>query len=196
MVVKENLPPHFFSVPISMPIIEHFENERVIEKPSEIQLKRTPKRTTFINRTGLYDKKREDLQGFVSYSEQKSPFKAMYYSRKNLTELQKKIVEEVKQRYGYDISEQDETQLLQIMRVMDYWYSDNPVDQKFFDQELKKLNNLVISYSLPKINKGIQHYLNYIRDSNNPRHSMPDLPKFPSSTGNNKIPDTRSFYGN
>lgn len=99
-----------------------------------------------------------------------SPFSSLFFSRENINEIQRLI------RYNvyvntdrkFIIDNQDEDELLIIMRGVYLQYSRVPSDKQYYNQAIKKLNALVINVLMPNLISNIEQYVGYLRDSKTP----------------------------
>lgn len=113
-----------------------------------------------------------------------SPFSKIYFSKENISWLQKNIRYEVYKLSDkrYVIDRQDETNLLIIMKAIYLQNSKNPKNSLYFKEELLRLNRLVLNQTVPDIITQLQQYGAYIRDiSKNPEPIS--LPQNVSITG-------------
>ena len=92
----------------------------------------------------------------------------------------------------YIISEQDQTELIMVMRKVDMWYSSNPIDKNDFSDEVIRLNKIVVSLCVPKIISEIKSYVKYLRDVKNPIYGVLPSPKFTTTVGSKNL-DTVSY---
>lgn len=96
-----------------------------------------------------------------------SPFSLLYFSLDNIKEVQRLI------RYNvyihtdkkYVIDEQDETELVIIMRGVYLQYAKVQNEENKFQGEIERLNGLVVTELLPNLVSNIEQYVGYIKDS-------------------------------
>jgi hypothetical protein len=107
-----------------------------------------------------------------------TPLTFLYFSDKNVKNIQNLIRYIVSKEIGQNIDEQNVTELMIIMRSIFLEYSQHPplIDEKMtperrvailklYTNEVDRLNQLVVNESVPKIISQIQAYLDYLKDS-------------------------------
>jgi Family of unknown function (DUF5761) len=100
--------------------------------------------------------------GLSSLSQMEDGVNTRFFSTKNANHLQDRMANIVKQRTGHQISRQDDTALLIIMRRI---YADNASnDLAHQDEQLAYLNTKVLEACVPMILTGIKMRLTYLRD--------------------------------
>jgi hypothetical protein len=119
-----------------------------------------------------------------------NPFSRMFFSVENIKWLQSNIRYKV---YTYSdskhiISNQDEANLIIVMRAMYLQYSNNPSCKKDYRGEILRINNLVLGKIVPDIITELEQYKGYLRDIEKNPEPIP-LPQNVSITG------TRGSYG-
>lgn len=90
-----------------------------------------------------------------------------FFSNQNIAVVQKALREEVKRVHGWTISRQDDTELVLIMRGVFNMNNASVLDHDLIDQ-VHRLNDLVVEYTLPRLVTNIKHYIGYLRDSSRP----------------------------
>ncbi len=216
MVLKENIHPSYFQTLSTNEFSNKIENyetitseldsnpknskELVIEKPDN------PEFNTYLL-TDLTEKPKLNFKNKLSISNEKdnkqkisrfglnevnTPFKQLFYSQTNISILQQMIKNKVYEYSKYKISDQDQTELSIVMRKVDVWYSNNPIEYEKFADEVIRLNKIVVSLTLPKIISEIKSYIKYLRDVKNPIYGVLPNPKFTTTLGDKKI-DTVSY---
>ena len=120
-------------------------------------------------------------------------FSKLYFSRNNIDEIQKVIrytiwVESDKQ---YSIGDQDETELVVIMRGVYLEYSRMPSDISQYTKEILRLNTLVLNTIIPKLLSNITQYIDYLRDSQGPLR-ISERPENVSQAGLKQTRDSMS----
>lgn len=218
MVLKENIHPSYFqnlSVNSFADETEHFINntitneldknptnskDLVIQKPNNLEF------NTYLL-TDLTEKSRLNFNNNFSLSnnndnkqkvsrlgsnEVNTLFKQLFYSQLNISILQKMIKNKIYEWGKYIISEQDQTELIMVMRKVDMWYSSNPIDKNDFSDEVIRLNKIVVSLCVPKIISEIKSYVKYLRDVKNPIYGVLPSPKFTTTVGSKNL-DTVSY---
>lgn len=99
-------------------------------------------------------------------------FSELYYSQKNIDNLQNMIIHSVFKQTNDTISRQHDNELLIVMRSTYLQHSKNPVIEDLNDQkqvkilkeEISRLNNIVLNYIIPDIVSQILQYKRYIID--------------------------------
>lgn len=96
-----------------------------------------------------------------------TPFSLLYFSKENIDELQRLIRYKVyiSTNKQFIIDNQNETELVIVMRAMFLQYSKLPGDYSKYKQEIDRINSLVINKTLPDIISGVKQYVGYIKDS-------------------------------
>lgn len=96
-----------------------------------------------------------------------TPFSLLYFSKENIDELQRLIRYKVyiSTNKQFIIDNQNETELVIVMRAMFLQYSKLPDDYSKYKQEINRINSLVINKTLPDIISGVKQYVGYIKDS-------------------------------
>jgi hypothetical protein len=107
-----------------------------------------------------------------------TPLTFLYFSDKNVKNIQNLIRYLVSKEIGQNIDEQNNTELLIIMRSIFLEYSQHPelLDEtmsperraavlKLYTNEVDRLNQLVVNETVPRVISGVQQYLDYLRDS-------------------------------
>ena len=91
----------------------------------------------------------------------------IYFSDININLLQKKIIKNVKDKYNYIISKQSKKDLIIVMRNI-YLYNakHNYKTKDELKEELNRLNNECLKYSIKIIIKNINNYVFYLNDIN------------------------------
>ena len=94
------------------------------------------------------------------------PFSELFFSEENVKWLQSNIRHKIYilSSNKYVISNQDERELMLIMRAIYLQNSNNPEKQEEYTKEILKLNKLVMEYVIPSIISEIEQYSNYIKD--------------------------------
>ena len=86
----------------------------------------------------------------------------VYFSEKNMNNIQKNIISTIKNKYNYDIDEQSNDELFIVMRSCYLQYSVNN-DTKIKEQ-VEMLNEKVLDYCVSDIIVNIKQYLGYLED--------------------------------
>lgn len=120
---------------------------------------------------------------------------AMFFSEKNINNVQNLIKQLTWVETKYVISNQSVTELLVIMRSIFLEYSSHPPllndgmskqDRErvltMYKDEVHRLNQIVLNYVVPKVVSQLQQYINYLEDASSQPYYM-DLPKNVSSAG-------------
>jgi len=94
-----------------------------------------------------------------------SPLSAAFFTRKNTSQLQSAIKQEVRRLSGprqHQIDDQDVDELKMIMRAMYLQYAKN---QPFnLEGQVKELNQMVVDWAAPRILSEITQYEHYLND--------------------------------
>jgi hypothetical protein len=126
----------------------------------------------------------------------------LFFSEKNINNLQNLIKMIVHREVGYVIDNQSVNELLIIMRAVFLEYSFHPklIDEnmsekernelfKKYTAEVERLNTIVINQITPKIISGLQQYIDYLRDASEQPYQM-DKPKNDSVKGQRQYRST------
>lgn len=209
MGLKENFPPSFFestSFPSNIQFPGAGETKtltidsdtynyiRPKSNPNVPSETRKPFKKSFGNRLLVKETELKSLKelSFLR-NEQITPFQQLYYSKANIQAVQKLIRYQIQKEYGYVIPDQDEIQVLQLMRVMEVRYSITPTCVSQFVDETMKLNSYSVKYSIPKIISAIEQQKGYLRDFDHYHETLLPLPQNGSSFGLNKIQDIKNY---
>lgn len=113
-----------------------------------------------------------------------TPFSNLFFSRENIKEIQSLIRYNVYTKSGgkHIISEQNETELVIVMRGVFLQYSLFPQKTSEYTPEISRLNRLVLNTVLPNLISNIEQYYGYLKDLNSERTIM-KLPQVTSSSG-------------
>jgi hypothetical protein len=108
----------------------------------------------------------------------------LYFSGENIEEVQKLIRYNVysNTEKKYIIDNQDETELLIVMRGVYLEFSKVYSEPSKIREEIKRLNVLVVNEILPNLISNLEQYLGYLRDSSN-AYTLIDRPENPSIKG-------------
>lgn len=104
-----------------------------------------------------------------------------FFSEQNINSLQTSLRVIMKEKYGYSISRQDDTELVLIMRGV-YNANDSTVSYSCVKKQVEYLNMRVLEVVIPQLRTNIRHYLGYIRDSTRP-YTLLDRPQYTSQRG-------------
>lgn len=167
------------------PVINKFPNGRVIE------LYNTPNADykTFSNDNN----KKDDFKcTAVKRIQQNTPLSNLYFSNRNIENLQAKIRKGVYDRSNGEflIGEQSVTELEIVMRAIFLQYarySDDCVE------EVKALDKMVVEETVPKIISNIKQYMGYLYDVQQLPVPLP-LPKNLSSSGTRVLNSVTSTF--
>jgi hypothetical protein len=118
-----------------------------------------------------------------------TPLTFLFFSSKNIENLQNMLKYVVHRETGYIIDNQSNNELMIIMRSIFLEYSLHPklIDDNMsenekndllqkYKNEVARLNTIVINAIVPKVVSQIQQYLDYLRDANEQPYQM-DQPK-------------------
>lgn len=103
----------------------------------------------------------------LSNIQEVTPFSKAFFSAENIKEVQRLV------RYNiyihsdkkYVIDNQDETELVIVMRSQYLSHARVQADTKGFKKEIERLNGLVVKAVLPDLLSNVEQYIGYIRDS-------------------------------
>lgn len=99
-------------------------------------------------------------------SKQDSAFSLLYFSRKNIEEVQRRIRNKVYElsKGEYKIGEQNETNVVLVMREVYLKYAMNEVEISRFKESISYLNDIATKEISETVIKNIKEHLNYLRD--------------------------------
>lgn len=120
--------------------------------------------------------------------QQVSVFSLLFFSNENIAEIQRLIKYNVYQIANFRIDNQDETELLLIMRSNYLQYSKVPKNQKDYTNEIARLNEIVVEQSIRTILSEITQQQKYLYDIEN-RPYIESYGVNDSVTGNKQIRD-------
>lgn len=103
----------------------------------------------------------------------------VFFSRKNINNVQNKIKKGIKDLTGYDIGNQSEEELEIIMRSIYLQFSKNSDCE--IQSQISQLNEEVLKYSVKNIYTNVKQYLGYLKTLTD----EPDFDKFPKSISTN-----------
>jgi hypothetical protein len=131
-----------------------------------------------------------------------TPLTFLFFSDKNIKNIQNILKYLVYKENGYIIDDQSVTELLIIMRSIFLQYSLHPklIDESMsekekaelkvkYTNEVKRLNQLVIDYIVPKLVSQIKQYLDYLKDASEQPYYM-DKPENVSVQGQKQYRST------
>lgn len=138
----------------------------------------------FSNPTDLNEYKNTLLRGI----HEKNLLNQLYFSKKNIDNLEKRLRYTVylMSSKQYILGPQDKTELVIIMRSVYLNYSNN-LDYLITDQ-IKKLNDIVISKTAPRIFSQTTQYLRYLEDANESHKILIARPVNVTNTGLKFLP--------
>lgn len=138
------------------------------------------------NDLSKFSKDNEILQaGLRTENIESTPLKKKFYSRQNLDVIQKKIKDIVYAKKRCKISDQNETEIIQIMKKVDEWYSSNSVVCNDLNSQIILLNNIVLEECVKSILIEIDNHLIYVKNYNNGHKNNMDKPVYDNSHGEN-----------
>jgi hypothetical protein len=108
-----------------------------------------------------------------------TPLSRSFFSATNMDSIQSNLRLIVREKTGYIIGRQSEEQVALIMRSIFTLYANSgaPVEN-----EVRRLNAIVLSELAPQVGTGIAAYLGYVRDASRP-HIPLENPKNMSQKG-------------
>lgn len=114
-----------------------------------------------------------------------TPLTFLFFSNKNINNIQKLLKMRVHKTNGYIIDNQSVNELMTIMRSIFLQYSAHPplIDEKMSEQErqalfkkytgeVDRLNRIVLNEILPNVVSQIQQYVDYLRDASQQPYYM------------------------
>ena len=114
-----------------------------------------------------------------------TPLSKKFFCKENLDKIQKTIQERIFIHHKYRIGRQNDTQLNIIKRSIYLQFSKN-LNQNI-DQQIRKLNEMVVNEALKSILPNIKQYLHYIKDISQDRQIMNHSIN-PSNAGDKSLP--------
>jgi hypothetical protein len=103
----------------------------------------------------------------ISHTQEATPLSQQYFSSRNLNLVQNNIIQTIRLK-GFDIGRQDDLQVQIIMRSIFLSFSKNLYQD--IQQQINKLNEMVVEEAVKKIIPEIKQYIQYIKDISTPRH--------------------------
>lgn len=106
--------------------------------------------------------------------QQVGEFSLLFFSEKNLNEVQKLIIYNVWLSSGkkFKIDPQDPTELKIVMKSVYLQFSRVPSCISMYTTELKRLNRLATEQILPNLLSNIEQYIHYLKDASSPQLPM------------------------
>ena len=136
----------------------------------------------------LIDKEGErgDLASSIvsSMHQCETPLARAFFSPENMNVIQNNLRIVVREKTGYTIGRQSDEQVVIIMRGIYTLYANNTKGN--VDEEVRRLNAIVLSELAPMVGTGIAAYLGYLRDSTQMYVPM-DRPKNMSMKGSKTV---------
>lgn len=112
-----------------------------------------------------------------------NPLINQFFSEQNINTLQTNIRIIMKEKYGYTISRQDDTELVLIMRGV-FNANDSVIVYPCIQKQVEFLNAKTLEFVIPQIRSNIRHYLGYLRDISLPYGgAVLDRPSYTSQRG-------------
>tara|TARA_B000000565_G_C23772199_1_gene372663 strand:+ start:776 stop:1228 length:453 start_codon:yes stop_codon:yes gene_type:complete len=106
--------------------------------------------------TGSYENKEIDILSKV------------IFSKKNINIIQKKIIQDIKKKLNYTITEQSNDILMNVVSVIYYNNANHDYNNKSeIVKEVKRLNKLIIDACVSDISKNLKEHLRYLKKINN-----------------------------
>ena len=121
----------------------------------------------------------------------KSPLSHMFFSSKNMNNVQVLLQQKIKEKTSYIIGKQDNTELQIIMRSVFLEYARHVPTH--IQEQVHELNTRIVHICVPKMISEIRQYLHYIKEVEN----MPvplDMPKNVSSAGTRVLPSVTNIF--
>jgi hypothetical protein len=85
----------------------------------------------------------------------------IFFSKANIDAIQARLAKAVKAKTGYQIDRQSDTEIVGIMRGVFDMFSTNV----YSEQEIQRLNEIVLEIITAQVIAGIEGYLNYLKDA-------------------------------
>lgn len=160
-MLKENLPPHVFVFDSPRNKIKTF-NVDLTDLPNvPMSLKIAP-----ASPLKKYKKKDDPYpyKDIFKNEYDNTPFLMLFFSRLNINEIQTRIRNEVLRlsTEKYLIDEQDETNLVVVMRSIYQKYGRSENDPKYFKESINYLNDIVVKETVPSIINSIKSHIKYL----------------------------------
>ena len=108
-----------------------------------------------------------------------SPLAHAFFSSTNMNEIQTNLRIVVREKTGYHIGRQSDEQVAIVMRAM---YTLHANHGNRVDDEVRRLNAIVLSQLAPMVGTGVAAYLGYLRDASQ-MHVPMERPKNMSNKG-------------
>lgn len=184
-----------------------FEDQSTNLNPGFFQFSAPPPRSSVSNRvpdeavSGVFSKENQVFKEYKMYDDtsiksknyayeallgvqEVGRFSLLFFSQANTKEIQKLLKYRVyiASDKTYRIDNQNETELVIIMKAVYLQYSKVPGDLALYKAELHRLNNIVLDQLMPDLMSNITQYIYYIRDSNSSLRTM-DRPENMSQAG-------------
>jgi hypothetical protein len=157
----------------------------------------TPKQPT------VYDSKcsKDSHSNSNAYSgiQERNIINELYFSTKNIQQVQNMIRYVVNKHANYIIGNQSEAELIIVMRAMYLQYASNPIitdtkrQKRVIQQEIERLNNIVVNDIVPSIVSNTQQYLSYLEDISKIATPI-DRSKNESVTGTKQFRDIADIF--
>jgi len=121
-----------------------------------------------------------------------SPLAVTFFSEMNMNVIQRSIRQRFKDQTGISIDYQNPADLKVLMRAA---YINNSVDPWTMGvgQQVKTMNEAVISTAIGQIGTGVSQYIGYIRDISTP--FQPNKLPVSTSTRGNSMGEMKAFLG-
>ena len=109
-------------------------------------------------------KKKDNFNDSIDNIIQPSILSGVFFSRKNINNIQTKIISGIKDIMNYDIGNQSEDELQTIMRSIYLQFSKNSDCE--IQKQIKQLNSEVLKYCIYNVYTNAKQYLGYLVDIN------------------------------
>ena len=109
-----------------------------------------------------------------------TPLNTAFFCQNNMNKIQNTMRSNFKNESGISIDRQDERDLFALMRAVFIMFEINPYEN--VDDQVNKLNEIVVNKALIQIRTGVSQFMTYVRDM--------DKPIMPPAT-----PENTSIYG-
>lgn len=194
---EENFQPAFFERPESYEERSEYKEDPLQKEEKNISFDKYYEDTSMSNveysNKGLRTAAVRGVQDKDLYSN-------TYFSKENISYVQKRIRKEIHDKSKFLVGYQDETELVIIMRSFHIQYSRNIPDCSIeaIKSEIKRMDDIVINFCVPRIISEVRQYFHYLNDAS--KLPVPlEHPKLLSNAGTKSlnpslsIPFNRNF---
>jgi hypothetical protein len=178
---EKNLPPAFFENPESYKEREGYTEYDIHAEERNISFDKYYSETKLSDvdytDSGLRNSATKGVQDKDLYSN-------VYFSKANTELIQKRIRREVYEKSKFLIDNQNETELLIIMRSFHIQHARNlnNCSSEMIKNEIKRIDDMVVNFCVPRVVNEVRQYFHYLSDAS----TMPmpiEHPKLVSNAG-------------